>query len=205
MMNFGMLILSLATATLPHLLNNVQSAVDSLATKYSVGLKDAVTWLVTPGQLLDVPKTIDNFIGGIAPQMVGFMDRALHQADGLSSMMHGTLESDRLFRLLLKLGTINERGEYANDPSWSEHGDRYPLKLYRDYVFHQTDQDGDPHLDINHMITSLNKLDAGIDERITLTSRDEQTIFVVSYKELKQMFERAFNELAKHSKPRASS
>lgn len=43
----------------------------------------------------------------------------------------------RLFRVMAKLGFINERPEYRNNPQWSETGDRYLLKLFRDFVFHQ--------------------------------------------------------------------
>ena len=42
-----------------------------------------------------------------------------------------------LCRLLIKLGFINERPEHRRDDRWSETGDRYMLKLFRDYVFHQ--------------------------------------------------------------------
>jgi len=53
------------------------------------------------------------------------------------------------------------------DPSWSETGDRYLLKLFRDYVFHQVTPDGRPWLDLSHVIYCLNRLDAGIPERVT--------------------------------------
>ena len=42
-----------------------------------------------------------------------------------------------LIRLLVKLGFINERPEHQRDGRWAETGDRYMLKLFRDYVFHQ--------------------------------------------------------------------
>jgi PAB-dependent poly(A)-specific ribonuclease subunit 3 len=41
---------------------------------------------------------------------------------------------------------------------WSENGDRYLLKLFRDFVFHQTDADGAPRLDWGHVVESLNKV-----------------------------------------------
>lgn len=41
---------------------------------------------------------------------------------------------------------------------WAETGDRYPLKLFRDYVFHQVDANGQPVLDLAHVIESLNKV-----------------------------------------------
>jgi PAB-dependent poly(A)-specific ribonuclease subunit 3 len=48
----------------------------------------------------------------------------------------------RLFRLVTKLGFINERPEFKNNPAWSETENRYLLKLFRDYVFHQINGDG---------------------------------------------------------------
>lgn len=47
------------------------------------------------------------------------------------------------------------------DGSWSETGDRYMLKLYRDYLFHAVNEDGRPFLDVGHITYSLNQLDAG--------------------------------------------
>ena len=67
------------------------------------------------------------------------------------------------------------------DQTWSETGDRYLLKLFRDYVFHQVDEAGNPVLDIAHVVSCLNKLDVGVDEKIMLMSRDEQSCLIVSY------------------------
>lgn len=39
-------------------------------------------------------------------------------------------------------------------------------------------------VDLSHILTNLNKLDAGVDEKIMLTSRDEQSCLVVSYREV---------------------
>lgn len=36
-----------------------------------------------------------------------------------------------------KLSIVNERPGLGMDTSWSETGDRYLLKLFRDHVFHQ--------------------------------------------------------------------
>lgn len=44
------------------------------------------------------------------------------------------------------------------DPGWSETGDRYLIKLFRDYVFHQVDEKGKPVIDMAHVITCLNKV-----------------------------------------------
>ena len=44
------------------------------------------------------------------------------------------------------------------DPAWSETGDRYMLKLFRDYLFHQVDENGAPWVDMAHIIMCLNKV-----------------------------------------------
>jgi PAB-dependent poly(A)-specific ribonuclease subunit 3 len=52
------------------------------------------------------------------------------------------------------------------DPAWSETGDRYLLKLFRDYVFHQVSADGRPWVDLSHVVYCLNRLDAGALEKV---------------------------------------
>ena len=59
--------------------------------------------------------------------------------------------------------------------------DRYILKLFRDFVFHQVTEDGRPFLDMSHVIHALNRLDAGSPDKVTLVSRDEQNVLVVSF------------------------
>lgn len=44
-------------------------------------------------------------------------------------------------------------------------GDRYLLKLFRDFVFHQVGDDGTPLLDWGHIAEALAKLDAGLPEK----------------------------------------
>ena len=44
------------------------------------------------------------------------------------------------------------------DPSWSETGDRYLLKLFRDYLFHQVTETGAPWIDLAHIVSCLNKV-----------------------------------------------
>jgi len=47
---------------------------------------------------------------------------------------------------------------FALEPRWSETGDRYIIKLFRDYVFHQVDEHGKPLLNMSHVLTCLNKV-----------------------------------------------
>ncbi len=56
------------------------------------------------------------------------------------------------------MGFVNERPENAHSQAWSEAGDRYPIKLFRDYLFHQVYEDGTPILDLAHLTESLNKV-----------------------------------------------
>lgn len=81
------------------------------------------------------------------------------------------------------------------DPNWSETGDKYLLKLFRDYLFHQVSETGSPWIDLAHVVSCLNKLDAGSPERLCLVSRDEQSTLVVSYRDLKTSIESAYNEV----------
>lgn len=82
----------------------------------------------------------------------------LSYTDDLEDDLSKEYENGRLFRLLVKLGFINERPEFDLDPSWSETGDRYLLKLFRDYVFHQVYEDGSPVVDFGHVVECLNKV-----------------------------------------------
>lgn len=194
----GRLILSIASnanATL-----NVQKAFDHLTRTYTARLKECVTWLLQPQIGEDgtpILKDIDTFLGHIATDIVQTYDAQLHADDVLTSTLMSELENGRLVRLMTKLGLINERPEYEHNPQWSETGERYYLKLFRDYVFHPVDADGKPVVDLGHVMGTLAKLDAGTSENVQLTSRDDQSVFVVSYKEVKKGVEAAFQELVR--------
>ncbi|WPH03530.1 PAB-dependent poly(A)-specific ribonuclease subunit pan3 [Acrodontium crateriforme] len=161
---------------------------------------------------------ITNFLQNIADKVVTAFDNTLQYEDTITGNLMRELENARLVRLLAKLNVILERPESStlptsssstnpsaaaalNQPStaWSETGERFYLKLFRDYVFHQVDHNGRPVLDLGHIVTCLNKLDAGIDERIQLISRDEQNMFIVTYRDVKRAFDAAWTELSKAS------
>jgi PAB-dependent poly(A)-specific ribonuclease subunit 3 len=199
LVKFGKLILSVATGTPAAHLNNIPAALDSLVTKYSANLKDAVAWLIAPPNPGE-SKSIDNFISGIAAHMTTFFDLSLQDNDDKQFHLAKELENGRVARSVMKLMTIVERGDLGGAQGWSETGDRYQLKLFRDYVFHRVEADGKPNLSIGHMLSCMSKLEAGIDEMVMLTSPDNETVFVLTYRELKKMFDRSFNELVKHSK-----
>jgi PAB-dependent poly(A)-specific ribonuclease subunit 3 len=53
---------------------------------------------------------------------------------------------------------MNELHRFDREPRWSETGDRYIIKLFRDYVFHQVDESGNPVVNLSHVLTCLNKV-----------------------------------------------
>ena len=55
-------------------------------------------------------------------------------------------------------------------------------------------EDSHPWLDMSHVVSCLNRLDAGTHEKVCLMSRDEQNVLVVTYHELRQCLEQSFAE-----------
>ncbi|TVY65658.1 PAN2-PAN3 deadenylation complex subunit [Lachnellula suecica] len=195
--HLGKLMLSIGTNNLAVMTShNLQASVDQLARSYTAELRDTITWLLTPAQAPAV-KTIGELMSGISSHAFDTIDSSLHADDGLYSELAREVENGRLVRLLIKLGCINERPEYDSDPAYAETSERYILKMFRDYVFHQVNAEGRPVTDMGHILACLNKLDAGSHEKITLTSRDEQNIFIVSFNEVKKQVIAAWADLQK--------
>ncbi|KAF2849111.1 PAB-dependent poly(A)-specific ribonuclease subunit PAN3 [Plenodomus tracheiphilus IPT5] len=197
----------------------MQKSMDYVTRSYTARLKECIQWLLNPQPAPGTPsspttpspmlKDIDTFLGGIADQFASVFDSELHAQDTLTNTLGRELESSRLVRLLVKLNMINERpeldasqhvpGATASNASsvWAETGERYYLKLFRDYVFHQVDANGHPVTDLAHVLDCLNKLDAGTDEKIALISRDEQNVLIVSFREVKRGLESSFQDLVR--------
>jgi PAB-dependent poly(A)-specific ribonuclease subunit 3 len=213
----GRLILSLATNN-PNVQLNIQKSFEQLPRTYSPRLKECILWLLSPPPSTVTPtspttgsappqKDIDTFLPYITDHITTMLDNTMHAEDALTNALARELESSRLVRLLVKLNFINERPELdtslpGNSASsaanaWSETGERYYLKLFRDFVFHQVDAQGHPVTDLAHVLNCLNKLDAGSEERVNLVSRDEQNVLVVTYRELKRGVDSAFQDLVK--------
>lgn len=198
----------------------MQKSMDYVTRSYTARLKECIQWLLSPqpappaapsspsasGPMV---KDIDTFMAGIADQFASVFDSQLHAQDTLTNTLGRELESSRLVRLLVKLNMINERPELdasqqvagSSTPNassvWAETGERYYLKLFRDYVFHQVDANGHPVTDLGHVLDCLNKVDAGTDEKIALVSRDEQNVLIVSYREVKRGLESSFQDLVR--------
>jgi PAB-dependent poly(A)-specific ribonuclease subunit 3 len=190
------LILSIGTNNPTITPHNYQKALDQFSRNYSLALRDQVVWLLNM-TTLNKTESIDRFISSVEPHLMTAFDRSLHANDQLTTELNRELENSRLVRLMTKLNFITERPDFSHDRQWAETGERYPIKLFRDYVFHQVNAQGNPVLDLGHIISCLNKLDAGTEEKVTLTTRDEQVVIVCSYKELKRSIDNAYGDLAK--------
>ena len=161
---------------------------------HEVTLGPIVQWLLDHHRP-DNNQDIDQLLSRISTNIIKEFDATLAVDDKLQSYLNRELENSRILRLMTKLNFLNERPEYDKDNQWSSQGSRAILPLFRDYVFHSEDAQGNPVVDMGHVITCLNKLDVGVDEKLTLTTRDEHNIIVVSYKELRAMLDRAWADL----------
>eukprot|EP00510_Aplanochytrium_minuta_P003896 CAMPEP_0184016278 /NCGR_PEP_ID=MMETSP0954-20121128/6835_1 /TAXON_ID=627963 /ORGANISM="Aplanochytrium sp, Strain PBS07" /LENGTH=548 /DNA_ID=CAMNT_0026297271 /DNA_START=141 /DNA_END=1787 /DNA_ORIENTATION=- len=184
--NLGRLVLVFATMSL-QAYHDVQTSVELIRNRFSSDLSNFIT------QCFRRDCNIHDLLVSSSHHLADHVDEWYSHSDALEEHLCKQLESERLARILIKLGLVNDRPEYGD--AWSETGDRYVLKLFRDYVFHQTDDNGKPFLDMGHIIDSLNKLDNGSTERILLTSRDEKSLLVVSFADVQRCLEQAFSKL----------
>ncbi|KAF4553483.1 PAN2-PAN3 deadenylation complex subunit PAN3-like protein [Elsinoe fawcettii] len=220
LVQLGRLLLAVATRA-PTTVSLPAKSLEQIGRLYGDKMRDVLDWLlaapVNPavGELSG-ERSVETLLSMIAPQTAATLDAYSHEADSLTSNLARELENARLVRLTTKMNLILDRPDSSapgqnpssggpsglNMPSssWSETGERYYLKLFRDYVYHAVDAEGRPSLDLGRILACLNKLDAGVDEKILLVSRDEQNCFVVSYREIKRGLESAWAELMKNGR-----
>lgn len=135
LVKLGRVVLSLMTRTVITS-KNAEEALGLMKQHYSSDLQRVV------GALLSGKLTIFQICNNqtVNDRIHEELDTAMAAADGLHSMLRNEYENGRMLRLLMKLGFVNERPSDASNPmlpSWSETGDQYVLKLFRDHVFHQ--------------------------------------------------------------------
>mmetsp|Transcript_13198 Transcript_13198/g.24478 ORF Transcript_13198/g.24478 Transcript_13198/m.24478 type:complete len:550 (+) Transcript_13198:246-1895(+) len=172
-------------------LGNWKESLEFVSSRYS---KELTSLIALPFQR---PCTVYDVLALCSRGLLSEMDELYSHSDALDEHLCRQIETGRINRLLEKLGLVTERPEYgkSESASWAETGDRYILKLFRNYVFHQTDDTGQPWLDIGHIHTCLNKLDTGSMEKILLTSPDGRSILVVTFADVRKCLEDAFQEL----------
>lgn len=200
LLQFGRAMLAVGTNT-PFVSQLMPKLIEHFSRSYTPVLKEKVFWLLSVANSangINKIESIDKFLSGIESQLMNAFNSALHLDDQLTSELNRELENSRLVRLMTKINFVIERPDYGHQ--WAETGERYSIKLFRDYVFHQVDAQGNPVLDLAHVIGCLNKLDAGSEEKIALTTRDDQVCIVVSFKEMKRAVEGAYQDLVKASR-----
>ncbi|RVE58743.1 hypothetical protein OJAV_G00197890 [Oryzias javanicus] len=193
LVSLGKVVLALACNSLAGIQReNLQKAMELVSLNYSSDLKNLILYLLSEQSRL---RSVNDIMPMIGARFYTQLDASEMRNDVIGEDLAKEVQNGRLFRLLAKLGTINERPEFQKDPTWSETGDRYLLKLFRDHLFHQVTETGSPWIDLSHIVSCLNKLDAGVPEKISLVSRDEKSVLVVTYSDLKRCFDSTFQEL----------
>ena len=94
-----------------------EQAVAALQRHYSADLMTALS------KLLSGTVSVAQLCHLVADRVSDELDMSLAAGDALHAHLRSEYESSRLLRLLIKLGMVNERPEYALAPEWSETGD----------------------------------------------------------------------------------
>lgn len=190
----GTLMLTVACAS-----RNEPSNLDTLMVHYSKDLCHVIAGLLAAHKGNGF-KDWRNVAAALGPKLVDELDANQLTVDTMATEMTKEVENGRIARFLIKLNMVVERAEFMGDTRWSETGDRYLLKLFRDFIFHQVDDQGNPVNDWGLVVEAINKADAGLEEKIMLLSRDETSMLVVSYADIQRCLAMAYDEIAKASR-----
>ncbi|VDN97160.1 unnamed protein product [Rodentolepis nana] len=148
--------------------------------------------------------TIDALVMATADHAYDCMESVNVLARNLETFLQREISNGRLLRLICKLNSVVERQNVSTskypEPDWSETDDRYMLKLFRDYVFHQVDQNGAPYLDLAHIVQALNKVEAGSTELVCLSSRKAHQVIIVTYADIRDFLDKSFSHLVEESR-----
>jgi len=194
LISLGRLVLALACGTL-EVLADIPKTMDQIFMKMdlSMELRNLVVMLLS--KPVGAYPSVHDIAGAISGRIATQMEAALHVGDCFEEELKKEVDNGRLVRLLSKIGSIVDRPSCGSDHNWAETGDRYVVKLFRDYLFHQVDEESRPVLDIGHIADSLAKVDVGVRERILLMSRDGSALLVLSYADIKRCIDKSFSEL----------
>lgn len=189
---FGNLIVALATGRANGWRKDLyQQLKKFIEDTYSMDLRNVIGFLHNNS----TRKTINEIMPMIGGRFFTVMENMQAKTDVLEAELSREMENGRLFRLVAKMNTVLERVEHGTDDAWSETGDRFMLKLFRDYVFHQVTDQGKAWLDMAHIVQCLNKLDCGSQEKIEMVSRSGDTQIIIDYATLKRCLDKSFRDL----------
>ncbi|EGD77758.1 hypothetical protein PTSG_08847 [Salpingoeca rosetta] len=159
---------------------------------YSADLYNTLRYLLSPSPA-SRRKSVHDLMPLIGSRYYKKIDREQATSAVLESELSKELYNGHLFRIMTKLMMVTDRP--TKDPRFREGGERYMLKLFKHYVFHQVTKEGEPFLDLAHVVQCLAKLDAASPERVCLMSQDGKNIIVVTYADLHRSLHGAFQEL----------
>ena len=133
MRDLGRLILSLATGTevTKNSDGNTIRRCDMFVTQnYSRELHSLIVSLLLPN---NAPPSVFAISNAIATYAMDELELQQTTLDRTEAALSSEYDSGRALRLLLKMGFVNERPELGMNRRWTESGDCYVLKLFRDY------------------------------------------------------------------------
>lgn len=190
----GRVIKELASATLPVSLRGgpFESTLSSLRSSSTVPLSEEFL------AVLKVLNTVDDnfdllqfYNYHLSQRTLGLLNGLQDLTDFYESQLLSEVENGRLFRLMAKINYVVDRR--PQDPELS--GSLLVINLFRDFVFQTCNEFGKPVADLSKVLTNLNKLDAGVDEKVLLISREEDSCIIVSYKEVKDIIDLTFRAI----------
>jgi PAB-dependent poly(A)-specific ribonuclease subunit 3 len=161
------------------------AAIETIRALYSADVEKFLQMLANPAQI-----SSDAWNQILVTRVWSPYEHALNHGDALETIAQEQLTDGDLFVVASKLAAVTERADVVGDPQWSEVGDRYLLKLFRDRVFHGTD------LDLERIRDELRRLNARTEEHMLLHSRDGRSRLIVTYAELARFLETALQDLA---------
>jgi len=171
--------------------SSLQKSLGYLQATFSHELNQLIMLLLSP------QATIHDVVALTSGRMMTRLSQTQAYADALFTELSKECENGRLLRLLVKLLHVADRPTLGLDQHWGEHSDRHLLRLYRDSLFHQTDENGAAVLDYAHIVHALNKLDMGHEGKTLLSSaaRQDGALLLVSGRDVRDVLERSFEDL----------
>jgi PAB-dependent poly(A)-specific ribonuclease subunit 3 len=131
--DLGRMVLSLATGTevTKSTDGNTIRRCDMFVTQnYGPELHHLIVQLLLPTK---APPSIYDVSNVIANHAMDELELQQNMLDRTEAALSAEYDSGRALRLLLKMGYVNERPELGMNRRWTESGDCYVLKLFRDY------------------------------------------------------------------------
>ncbi|KAL3916527.1 MAG: hypothetical protein SGPRY_006780 [Prymnesium sp.] len=147
------------------------------------------------------PPTVHDAVMLCSGRMMTHMAQTQWYADALASELTKECENGRLLRLLAKLNYVTDRTQLGMDMAWGEHADRQLLRMFRDSLFQEVDENGAAVIDFAHVVhgppLSPSPAACLFCEGFTLTaiSRIDGSLLLVSPRDLKGLLERSLNEV----------